>query len=67
MSEIEQLRAEVAVLRREIADLKASRTTEIHNHYHGQPASLLPQGPRPLYPGGPHPATCGPLRLQGLS
>lgn len=56
MTEIESLRAEVAALRREITDLKSARTTVVHNHYHAQPASLLPQGARPTYPGGPIPA-----------
>jgi hypothetical protein len=58
MSEIEELRAEVAKLREEVAAQKA-RGVEVHHHYHGQPPSLLPP-PSERLPGQPYPYTATP-------
>lgn len=62
MTELEALRAEVAKLREEIADLRRSGVTH-HHHYH-QPAPWAPNydlAPvvRPYYPDAPIPVTCG--------
>lgn len=62
MTEFEALRAEVAALRKELADLRAERR-EVHHHYHHHaapyvPQTLMPPVPRPYYPGGPWPVTC---------
>lgn len=46
MTEIEELRREIAALRKEIAGLRAG--PEVHHHYHGPQPSLLPQ--QPLHP-----------------
>lgn len=71
MSEIENLRAEIAALRKELDELKASR--EVHHYHHqGAPASFVqPQyqtwpGVSPTYPGGPLPITSG-RRFTGMA
>lgn len=47
MTEIEELRAEIAKLREEIAGLRADRS--IHHYHHG-PSPLEPQIPRYVHP-----------------
>lgn len=65
MTEIEELRAEIAALRREIAEMRADRVVH-HYHHQAAPAPFTQAPyvsptvvPQPIYPGGPFPATCG--------
>lgn len=70
MTEIEQLRQEVAALRREIAEIRADRVVH-HYHHQAAPAPFVLHEPlsptvKPMYPGGPYPATCGGTALGGV-
>lgn len=61
MTEVEELRAEVASLREEVAAIRGDRSV---HHYHHQAAPALFVSPLPLAPSVPHwptyyPATAG--------
>ena len=60
MSELEDLRKEVAELRRELAEVRANQV--VHHYHHQAPPVYVapsPYMPAPYYPGGPYPTTCG--------
>lgn len=59
MTEIEELRAEVAKLREEIVVLKLAGPVVHYHHHEAQPLTYMPNGqPAPYYPGGPLSTTC---------
>lgn len=73
MSETDELRAEVAELRKAVEALTKTLAGcmnqgsplgggfSVHHYHHGQSPSLLPQRPHPgdpYYPGGPYRVTC---------
>lgn len=58
MSEIEELRAEVAKLREEVERFRADRVVH-HYHHQAQPAPFIgPAYQPPQWPVGPLPVTC---------
>lgn len=66
MSEIEELREEVARLRKEVADLRAGSV--VHHYHHRVMGETLP-APQPYsvptapYPGAPFPVVCETTRF----